>query len=54
MEEGQDRDKILERIANLRMEIAMWSVSNSQSSPGAVFQLRSMKREILRLIELVK
>ena len=34
------------RIATLEMEIAEWRTCNSQSNPGAVFELRSMKKEL--------
>lgn len=49
-----DKNKILERIINLREEIAIWSSTNSQSNPGAYFHLRGMKQELKKLIESIK
>ena len=37
------------RIRELQVEIASWGASNSQSNPGAVMELRSMRRELREL-----
>jgi hypothetical protein len=37
---------LAKRIVTLEMEIADWRSHNSQSNPGAVFELRSMKKEL--------
>ena len=49
-----NRDKISERIKQLKLEISLWSSSNSQSNPGAYFHLRHMKKELKKLQEFVK
>ena len=47
MEQIKDKQKALARhIANLEMEISMWGAHNSQSNPGAVMELRAMKRNL--------
>ncbi len=35
------------RIADLEMMIAAWGSKNSQSNPGAVMELRSMRKELV-------
>jgi hypothetical protein len=37
------------RIRALEREIASWGATNSQSNPGAVMELRSMRRELREL-----
>ena len=34
------------RIADLEMEIAAWRTCNSQSNPGAMMELRTMKKDL--------
>lgn len=47
MEDHTATQKALaKRIATLEMEIAEWRMCNSQSNPGAMFELRSMKKEL--------
>jgi hypothetical protein len=50
----ENRDKTTERIKQLKMEIYLWSSSNSQSNPGAYFHLRDMKKELKKLEESAK
>ncbi len=45
---------ILKRIFELEIKIADWGMTNSQSNPGAVMDLRSMKKELEKLKKLVK
>jgi len=40
-----------DRIAQLEKEIAEWRQKNSQSNPGAMMELRDMKRELDRLLK---
>jgi hypothetical protein len=42
-------EAILKRIFELEIKIADWRMTNSQSNPGAVMDLRSMKKELERL-----
>ena len=45
MEEIKEKQKVLAmHIASLEMEISTWGAHNSQSNPGAVMELRGMKR----------
>ena len=47
MEQIKDKQKALARhIADLEMEISTWGAHNSQSNPGAVMELRAMKRDL--------
>ena len=41
--------KLIERMSELEYEIAIWGASNSQSNPGAVMELRRMKKELLKI-----
>jgi hypothetical protein len=43
------RLETLERIRLLELEIEHWRFHNSQSNPGAVMELRSMRKELERL-----
>jgi len=45
---------IVRRILFLQGEIASWGSRNSQSNPGAVMELRSMRRELDQLIRVVR
>jgi hypothetical protein len=47
--EKQKVNQILSKIADLDFEISMWSAGNSQSNPGAVMNLRWMKKEVQKL-----
>jgi len=40
------KDPRLDRIRVLEREIEEWRFHNSQSNPGAVMELRSMKKEL--------
>ena len=44
--EEKKRDPRLDRIHALEREIEEWRSHNSQSNPGAVMELRSMKKEL--------
>ena len=37
---------LTERMRDLEYKIANWGASNSQSNPGAVMELREMKKEL--------
>ena len=41
--------KLIERMSELEYEIATWGATNSQSNPGAVMELRAMKKELERI-----
>ena len=41
--------KLIERMSELEYEIAAWGASNSQSNPGAVMELRAMKKELEKI-----
>jgi hypothetical protein len=45
---------IVRRIRFLQGEIASWGSHNSQSNPGAVMELREMRRELDQLIRVVR
>ncbi len=40
------RNRQLHRVLELQDKIANWGVTNSQSNPGAVMELRRMKKEL--------
>ena len=40
------------RIAELEIEIAVWRATNSQSNPGAMMELRAMRKELESLQKL--
>ena len=42
-------NQILSKIADLDFEIRTWGSTNSQSNPGAVMNLRWMKKEVEKL-----
>jgi hypothetical protein len=44
----KQKDALLKIIAQLEIEIAVWPSRNSQSNPGAVMELRSMKKDLLQ------
>lgn len=45
----ETKTKLIERMSELEYKIAIWGVSNSQSDPGAMMDLRSMKRELAKI-----
>ena len=42
----EKKDPRLERMYTLEREIEEWRFHNSQSNPGAVMELRSMRKEL--------
>ena len=42
----EKKDPRLERMYALEQEIEEWRYHNSQSNPGAVMELRSMRKEL--------
>ena len=42
----KQKDPRLDRIRALEREIEEWRYHNSQSNPGAVMELRSMRKEL--------
>jgi hypothetical protein len=44
-----DVKKLIERMSHLEYEITTWGSSNSQSNPGAVMELRAMKKELEKI-----
>ena len=42
----KQKDPQLDRIRALEREIEEWRYHNSQSNPGAVMELRAMKKEL--------
>ena len=40
---------LTERMQDLEYKIANWGASNSQSNPGAVMELRAMKKELEKI-----
>jgi hypothetical protein len=53
-EKPVDMKALLGRIFELEKEIADWRCHNSQSNPGAVMELRSMKKELEKLKQIWK
>lgn len=49
--EKDDVKNLLERLSELNYDIATWGASNSQSNPGAVMNLRWMKKEVKKIEE---
>ncbi len=47
--ENNSVNDLMKKINDLQDEISMWSMTNSQSNPGAVMHLRWMKREVEKL-----
>jgi hypothetical protein len=47
--ENEKINQILSKIADLEFEICVWGSKNSQSNPGAVMNLRWMKKEVEKL-----
>ena len=45
-EKKTEKDPRLDRIRALEREIEDWRSHNSQSNPGAVMELRAMKKEL--------
>jgi len=48
-----DRKVLLLQIAELERSIQRWGARNSQSNPGAVMELRAMKKELAALQDLL-
>jgi hypothetical protein len=48
-EKKEEIKQILEKISDLEFEISTWGATNSQSNPGAVMNLRWMKKEVIKL-----
>jgi hypothetical protein len=48
-----DTKALIERMSELEFEIATWGASNSQSNPGAVMELRAMKKELEKIKKLL-
>lgn len=48
------KDTLLRLISHLEIEIAAWRSKNSQSNPGAVMELRSMKKDLERAQQTLK
>lgn len=46
MDIAEIQKTLARRIASLELEIKAWGAHNSQSNPGAVMELRSMKKEL--------
>ena len=44
-----DVKQLLRKISDLHLEINSWKISNSQSNPGAVMELRAMKKELEKI-----
>jgi hypothetical protein len=40
---------LTERMRDLEYKIANWGTSNSQSNPGAMMELRAMKKELEKI-----
>jgi hypothetical protein len=45
------RKSLIEKMSELEYKIATWGLTNSQSNPGAVMDLRSMKKELKKIKE---
>jgi hypothetical protein len=48
-EKKEEIKKLIEKISDLEYEISSWGATNSQSNPGAVMNLRWMKKEVQKL-----
>jgi hypothetical protein len=46
MDVEADVARLFFRIQDLELEIAAWRSKNSQSNPGAMFELRRMRKEL--------
>ncbi len=42
-------DQLIDKLSDLQYKINTWSTSNSQSNPGAVMDLRWMKKEAAKI-----
>lgn len=49
----EDTKKLIERMSDLEFEITTWGATNSQSNPGAVMELRAMKKELEKIKRLL-
>jgi hypothetical protein len=48
------REQLIRRLVHLECEIMTWGESHSQSNPGAVMELRSMKKEVEEIEDLLR
>lgn len=48
---AEKRKAMLRRLFDLEYKICQWSVTNSQSNPGAVMELKSWKTERQKIIK---
>jgi hypothetical protein len=48
------RKKLFDRMMELEFDIASWGSRNSQSNPGAVMDLRDMRRKVNRIKEILE
>ena len=44
--EKENTEKLLDRMFELEIKIEFWGSTNSQSNPGAVMDLRALKKEL--------
>jgi hypothetical protein len=47
------KKKLFDRMIDLEFKIAIWGSSNSQSNPGAMMDLRDMRRKLNRIKEIL-
>jgi hypothetical protein len=47
-------DKLNKRAIELTMEIDNWGKYNSQSNPGAMMELRFMKKELIKILKQIE
>jgi hypothetical protein len=43
------KNDLLDRMNDLQYKINTWGATNSQSNPGAVMDLRWMKKEVIKI-----
>jgi hypothetical protein len=44
-----NKKQLISRMIDLEFKIVSWSLTNSQSNPGAMMDLRDMKRELEKI-----
>jgi hypothetical protein len=49
MDPTEVKKTLFSRMVELEMKIELWPLFNSQSNPGAVMDLRDMKRELEKI-----
>jgi hypothetical protein len=47
------KKKLWDKMVELEFEIATWGSKNSQSNPGAMMDLRDMRRKLNRIKEIL-